>query len=106
MSIFLGSIDDTGRGNPRIADVDKFITPKLVKLERAISKYFYDRMQGVWSKNYSEYKQMQMQEKVMNQRGYRDLERKWEQEIESIQRKNGFIVGHIYWAYNIGDVLA
>jgi len=103
MSIFLGSIYNTGKGNPTSYDeAEKYFTPKLIKIENLLRNYYYERLQ----RNNNPKKEYSTHEKILNQRGYRDLELKWEKEIESIQRKNGFFVGHYRWAYSVGDILA
>jgi hypothetical protein len=95
MSVYLGSIEKLKK-YPSYQDIEKLITPKLLKIEYEIIEYYKSR---VYDKKISA-------ENVLQNRGFSILTQKWNKEVENILRKNGYVAKSFMFPYDIGDVLA
>ena len=95
MTVYLGSIEKLKK-YPSYQEIEKLITPKLLKIEYEIIEYYKSRL---YDKNIS-------REKILESRGFSNLTQNWNKEVENIFRKNGYEAKSFMFPYDIGDVLA
>lgn len=95
MTVYLGAVEKLKK-YPTYQEIEKFITPKLIKIEKEIIEYYKSR---VYDKRIS-------RERVLESRGFSILTQKWNKEVENILKKNGYEAKSFMFPYDIGDVLA